>query len=204
MKNIELELRAPIPKKDFARVKNLVVKMGKTKDEQERLSLIFFGTMNGSKIDLRIRIDKKHKAQIVLKKGEFHAHNRIEKEILIEPKTFMPFAEMFGSLGLSGKIMERTTLRVQHKDKIEIALVSSGGISYLEVERICTKEQVEIYKKKLLEILNFLSLKPILNKRDFDILCNTLSTETDTTFNEFNSVKNVLQKKIAKYIKTQK
>lgn len=181
-KNIELELRSELTidqfKNTFERLKNETKLVSQTK----RLSIMFLGKVNKADFDIRLRIDNKKNAELVIKKGFFHAHNRIETSQKINKDQIVGFAKLFSFFGFNSKITERENFVFNIGQGIEIVLVKAGSIAYLEIEKMSSRKDIVKNKKRLLKILEDLKLKPI-KKQAFNELCDRLSIYSDIKFN---------------------
>ena len=151
----------------------------------DRISVIFLGSIKDKNFDVRIRINSKKYTELVLKCGDFHAHDRTEITEQIKPEQFMGFVRLFYTFGFACKVMRRTTKRfLSPEEEYEIALVDAGSISYLEIEKIIESEAVDTIQKereKLQNILANIGLTPI-DKKQFDGLCDRLTKKSDWVF----------------------
>jgi hypothetical protein len=181
--NIELELRAEISptqlKTIISKLKNKYLLISKNK----RLSVMFLGKTNNLEFDIRVRINNKSKAELVIKRGAFHAHNRIEISQEINKDEFLGLVKIFSVFGFKSKITERENLIFDLGDNIELTLVKAGKIAYVEIEKMSNNKNVQENKEKLLKILSEMNLKLIKNKNEFNELCDRLSVKSDTQFN---------------------
>ena len=93
-KNIELELRAIIKKEDFDLLFKKLEVRGKLISTTERVSVMFFGTCNKDSFDLKVRITD-GKSEVVVKKGDYHSHNRTEYTQSISNDKFIDLVKIF-------------------------------------------------------------------------------------------------------------
>ena len=77
MKNIELELRAEIKPENYNATLLKLNQLGTLISSTKRVSVMFFSEVEGNEIDIRIRITN-GKSEIVIKRGNYESHNRIE------------------------------------------------------------------------------------------------------------------------------
>ena len=76
--NIELELRAEVSLDQFEELLTDLNKGQKLLSHTKRLSVIFLGAINQANFDIRVRISSNGETELVVKKGDYHAHNRVE------------------------------------------------------------------------------------------------------------------------------
>lgn len=181
----EIELRAEVPVVKRQMIEKRVLSQVPLTSSDNRLSVLFLGSIDNIDFDIRVRINSDKYAEVVLKRGNFHAHDRLELNQKIVPEQFLGFVKIFSALGFKSKVMHRKTKRFfSEKEQYEIALVDAETISYIEVERIVDtkdKKVVEQERNKLTTILTKLGLVPI-DKKQFDDLCQRLTTQVDWVF----------------------
>lgn len=183
--NKEIELRAEIPFTKRQTIEKKILSQVPITSSDDRLSVLFLGSIKDIDFDIRVRINSDKYAEIVLKRGNFHAHDRLELTQRITPAQFLGFIRIFNALGFQSKVMRRKTKRFfVEKEQCEIALVDAENISYIEVERMVNtrdKKAIEQERSKLTKILTNLNLVPIDKKR-FDDLCQRLTNQVDWVF----------------------
>jgi hypothetical protein len=183
MNNIELELRAEISpdkiEKILLELKNKYTLLYETK----RLSVMFLGEINNSEFDIRLRINSNKKAELVIKKGFFHSHDRIETSQLVEKDQFLGLVKMFSLFGFKSKITERENFVFDLEGGIELTLVIAGSISYVEIEKMSNNDNLEENRKKLIEIVDKMGLQLIKDSADFNELCDRLTKFSDIEYN---------------------
>mgnify|MGYP001558621954 FL=1 len=149
------------------------------------MSVLFLGSIGENKYDIRVRINSDKYSEVVVKCGDFHAHNRTEIIQPIDPKQFIGFIKIFWTFGFNSKVMKRETKRFFSKEEqYEVALVSAKNISYIEIEKVLEIEdekRVNFESDKLKVILNNFGLTPI-GKEQFDDLCRRLTSKVDWVF----------------------
>lgn len=199
MNNIELELRAEILpgkiEKILLELKNKYTLLHETK----RLSVMFLGEINNSEFDIRLRINSNKKAELVIKKGFFHSHDRIETSQLIEKDQFLGLIKMFSLFGFKSKITERENFVFDLGDGIELTLVIAGSISYIEIEKMSNNDNLEKNRKKLVKIVDEMGLQLIKDPVSFNELCGRLTKFSDTEYNGSNDDLKKIEKLLSFY-----
>lgn len=180
-KNIELELRAEIKGSDFAKINKHLRKLGNLISETKRLSVMFFGQSGEHNFDIRVRVTN-GKAELVIKKGAFHAHDRTEIAQTINKEQFLGLAKVFSLLEFKAKVGERETLNYELPDGITASLVKAKSLAYLELEKMSSKHSLEINKQKLEAISGQLEVKIIQSSEEFNDLCSRLDKKSDWRF----------------------
>lgn len=182
-KNIELELRTEIPNHNFVKVLNKLKKAGKLISKTKRLSVMYFGKVGKNKIDIRTRITN-GVSEVVVKKGDFHAHNRIEVSQPIDKSQFIGMVKLMTQLGFADvKVGEREIYNFDFGNGIIASLCRAGSISYLEIEKM---SGLETQKSDILGLTNLakaLQINLFKNKKEFIDLCHRLTATCDWRFN---------------------
>lgn len=193
--NIELELRAEISNFKFNNLLNKLRQTAKLVSHSKRLSVMFCGKINELNFDIRTRINSNGKSEIVVKKGDFHAHNRMESSQEINPSQFLGIIKIFSTFGFQSKVTERENFVFELNNNISLVLVKANDIFYVEIEKMSNKKDLKINKKQLIEKLSRLNLKPI-NEIQFNELCDRLTKNSDWAFDgsqtHFKKLKDVL------------
>ena len=183
--NREIELRSEIPLEKREFIERKIVSQFLSSSFDDRVSVLFLGIINQINFDIRVRANSKRHAEVVLKRGDFHTHDRTETIQQIKPEQFFGFVKIFNALSFDSKVMRRQTKRfVSKSDNCEIALVNAGPISYIEVERVINTEDgklIEWEREQLGGILGEFGLLPI-DKDQFDDLCKRLTEKVDWIF----------------------
>lgn len=181
----EIELRAEISIDKQESIEKKVTSQLSLSSSENRLSVLFLGSIKETKFDIRVRTNSNKYSEIVVKCGDFHAYNRTEIIQQIEFDQFIGCVKIFNTLGFNSKVMQRETKRFFSKEnKHEIALVKAGTISYIEIEKMMETENEDLISQeyeKLKKILNDFELFPI-NKEQFDELCQRLTNKIDWVF----------------------
>lgn len=181
MPPIELELRCEIPYRQFTKVLNHLRRHGQFLKHTQRLSVMCFGKVGDNKLDVRIRTTKQ-RAEVVMKKGHWHAHNRTEVIQRISPNQFLGMTRIFAELDFDMKVGERETYDFGFPGGIDITLGRGGKIVYLEVEKQTTSARLLRDKKELVALARALNLPPFLSSKQFYALCHRLTKHVDRYF----------------------
>lgn len=178
-KNIELEFRAEVSLKEHGRLLEKLKKKAKIISHTKRLSVMYFGKTNDKKtLDIRVRVTNGD-AEIALKKGSLHSHDRIEILTPIDKSKFLDMVNIFWHQGFGSEVAERDTYNFDLGDNIVFSLVRAGKIAYVEVEKMSSKDDLEKNKNKVIKTMNGYGLKIIKSKKEFDDLCLRLSRYSD-------------------------
>jgi len=181
--NIELELRAEVSLNHFEELIAQLNQKSKIVSQTKRLSAMFLGKINKSNFDMRVRIDSNGKSEFVVKKGDFHVHNRIETSQEISKSQFIGMVKILSLLKFRSKITERENFIYNLGNNIELVLVKAGSIAYIEIEKMSNVKNIKDNKLELLSIIKSLNLKLIKNDKEFNKLCNRLTKHSDWIFN---------------------
>lgn len=174
--NIELELRAEISSMQFTGLLKKLKQQTKLISYTKRLSAMFLGKINKSNFDIRVRINSDKKSEMVVKKGDFHTHDRVESSQEINKDQFIGIVKMLSLFGFKSKITERENFVFDFGDNIYLTMVKAGNIFYAEIEKMSNE------KEKLLKIFSNLNLNFIKGEKVFNDLCNRLSIDSDWLF----------------------
>lgn len=180
--NIELELRAEVSSMQFTGLLKKLKQQTKLISYTKRLSAMFLGKINKSNFDIRVRINSDKKSEMVVKKGDFHTHDRVESSQEINKSQFIGIVKIFSLFDFKSKITERENFVFDFGDNIYLTMVKAGNIFYAEIEKMSNEKEKEKEKEKLLKIFSNLKLNFIKDEKVFNDLCNRLSTDTDWSF----------------------
>lgn len=180
-KSIELELRAEVHARKREQLIAYLRAQGVPFDRTRRLSVLFFGRANGHEVDTRVRITN-GKAEVVIKKGGLHAHDRTELTQPIATEQFLGMVRLFEQLFTRIKVAERETENFYFSRGITIAVVRAGTITYVELEKITDHKYFQRDYRVLTDLANKLGLTIIRSRGVFDELCRRLTTRVDWTF----------------------
>lgn len=195
--NIELELRAEIVPERFGILLDQLKKAYRLISQTKRLSAMFIGSINNSNYDMRVRIDSEKKVELVVKRGDFHSHNRTEISQQIEASQFLGLVKILSLLELKSKITERENWLFDVGNEVYLSLVRAGNIAYVEIEKMSNANTIEENQKELLRLIKNLDLKLIENEKEFNELCERLTKYSDWEFkgetNDYQKLENLLK-----------
>lgn len=198
MKNIEIELRAKIAKKDFSKILAKLKKQGTLASKTKRLSVMFFGSISNNDYDIRVRITN-GQCEVVVKKGAFHSHDRKEVSQEIKKEQFMGQVKIFNQFFSNIKVGERETFNFDFPGEILVSLVGAGDIFYLELEKMSSKKDAKKNTEILRSLANQLDLKLISSSEEYVKLCNNLTKTVDWRFFGKKKDYEKLEKSLKKY-----
>jgi len=199
-KSIELELRAEVPLAEYQKVKKRLDILGRLNSETRRLSAMFFGQINKQKIDLRVRVTN-GESEVVVKLGEWGSSDRTEVAQKIKSDQFLGLIKLFSCFNFIAKIGEREILNYVFPGDITVSLACTGPIAYIELECMSYRSEVEVNRKKLLNLAKQLRLKLFTSEVEFDQLCQRLTDEVDWIFHNTKKDYTKLAKLFKKYIR---
>ncbi|MGI6373737.1 MAG: hypothetical protein ACOX0C_00050 [Patescibacteria group bacterium] len=199
-KLIEVELRAEVLMDDVGNLKKRLSEIGKVVSRTRRLSVMFFGIINGQKTDIRTRITN-GECEIAVKFGSFSSPDRLELSQRIEKDQFFGMVKIFSQFKFNTEVGEREIINYELPGGIATSLVLAGNIAYIELEKMSLDSEVVDNKIKLQKLADDLNLQ-ILDENKFDILCRKLSKSVDWTFNgsdeEYLKLENIFKTYIKK------
>jgi len=181
-KPIELEIRAEVFPKNQESLKKRLKEIGTLHSDTKRLSVMFFGSFGDKKIDVRVRVTNGD-CEVVLKKGtSFGGHDRTEVSQTINPNQFIGMVRVFTQLDFKMKVGERETLNYIFPDEVLVSLVFAGPYSYLEIEKMSSKDDLEENNEKLKKIANQLGVRLLKSEGEYQELCGRFTKEVDWFF----------------------
>ena len=184
MKNtIELELRAEVSLNQFKKLIADLNQNYKQISHTKRLSAMFLGKINKSNFDIRVRINSEGKVEFVVKKGDFHKHDRVESSQIIKKNQFIDIVKILSLLDFESKITERENFVFDLGNNICLSMVKAGSIAYVEIEKMSNTKNIKKNKLEILKIIEMFKLKLIKNNEEFNDLCNRLTKRSDWIFN---------------------
>ena len=184
--NIELELRAEVSSSQYEKLLTGLREEKRMLSHTKRLSAMFLGEINRSSFDLRVRIGSDGKIELVAKKGDFHAHDRVEKSLEISKSQFIGIVKILSLFNFQSKITERDNFVFNLGDDITMTLVKAGAIAYVEIEKMSNEKNLEENKAELLDIIDDFKLKRIKDGKEFNKLCERLTKCSDWAFDGSN------------------
>lgn len=197
--NIELELRAEVSLNQLEKLLADLNKKNNLISHTKRLSAMFLGEVGKSKFDIRVRIDSNGKSELVVKKGDYHAHDRTETSQEISKNQFMGMVKMFAMFDLQSKVTERENFLFDMGNDITMVLVKAGSIAYVEIEKMSHGKNIDKNKADLLSIIDGFKLKLINNGEEFNELCDRLTKYSDWIFDGSTKSVNKLEEMLKSY-----
>jgi len=193
-KDIEVEIRGPLTKEGFLKLKEVLDRKGKFIREKERLSLLYFrdkipedvNEIKDDPIDLRVRITNK-KAELMLKSGYWGGSDtRKEISIPFELSNFESIIQFLKILNWHICVVYSTRAYIYEYQGIEFSLVDVRNFGYnYEAEILAASEQdVPSAKKKILQICRMLKLSGY-KPGEFENQCNKMNHVKEQQF-DFN------------------
>lgn len=181
-RNIELEFRAEVAPENLDIIKEKLKSMSLDMSDDVRISAMWIGDINNSSIDLRVRTSSDGLSELVLKRGDYHSHNRLEASVDLTKDQFIGMVKTFCLLPLPMKLTKRENVRYQLPNEIEVAVVKSGKIIYLEIECMSNEFRMKDDQNRIEMILDQLGVENLLNRETFKELCDRLTLEEDLYF----------------------
>lgn len=202
-KIIELELRAEILPKELNSLLKSIGRIGTLHSRTKRLSVMFFGSIGVKKLDIRVRITN-GTCEIVVKSGSFGSHERVEVTQKISADQFLGMVKIFSQFNFSMEVGEREIINYKLPNEIVISLVSAGPITYIELEKMSSRSDLDKNKKQLKRIADQLKLKILRSDKEFNALCKRLSETVDWPFHCTNNEYTKLTKLAKRYTNFQR
>ena len=195
-KNIEIEFRGPLTKKEYSKLDKYFKLNGNFKQSRDRILIdysVFISKEGLEKRnnDIRLRVTNKI-PEIIVKIGKMGgAENRREVSVLANPGDFDKLVQIFAAIGLSKGILCVRKSRVYKYKGIEFALVEVPNHSYyFEAEKMISsavdKKQTQQYVKKICIELNL----KLFNDKTFFSYIKKLNKEANEIFNIKNYKEN--------------
>lgn len=189
---VEVEVRGPLNKEKFQKLKEFLDKNAKNTGKKDRLTLIYFrdyipkdvSEIKDEKVDLRLRITNK-KAEVVMKHGSFGgSDSRKEYSFFIPLEKFEEMAEFLKCLGWKLCVINATQTYVYEYKDIKFALVDIKGFgSYFEAEILINEgEDIQKAKNQILESIENLKLKEF-TEEEFNSQCDAVNNTKELQFN---------------------
>lgn len=181
MQNIELELRGECTK-EFDALKTKLDALGSGRCEV-RTMVMFFGEVEDSGVDIRCRVTN-GKAEVVVKVGAYHAHDRMEVATDVTVKQMIAFARMFAAMGFSNaKVGTRASFEYAING-VDVSLVRGmSGLGYIELERmVASAGEIEAERPKLEVLAHKLGVKLWTTGEEYYAFCKRLTDDEDWRF----------------------
>lgn len=186
-KNIEVEIRGPLSKKEFEDLIGLFEAEGKKMTERDRIlidySTFLEGGIENRQKDIRLRVTNGI-PEIIVKIGGWGGVDwRRELSVFTKPGEFDTLVEIFAALGFcKGMLCVRKSKVYEYKG-VEFALVEVPGHSYYyEAEKmISDKEDINRITDEIIDMCKNLGLSVFDQKCFFEYI-NTLNKEANEVF----------------------
>ncbi len=179
MNNIECEIRAVVESKNFDSLLETLKSKGQYLNRTDRLSVMFFRRSNNGDYDLRVRVTN-GEYEVVLKRGDHHAADRVETEQTISADELVGMARVFRQFDWdSAKVGERETHNLDFGNGVLVALVRAGNIAYLEIEKMTDEDTLKQTQIELEALAQDLGVELIKTRKEYYKLCQRFTNETD-------------------------
>ncbi len=173
-KSIELELRAEILPNDREALVKRLDKAGVFHSDTKRMSVMCFGVIGGKKTDVRIRVTN-GECEVVLKQGtSFGGHDRVEVSQEISADQFVGMVKIFARFGFKIKVGEREAVNYTFPGDVMVSLASGGNISYIELEKMSSKNDLEENKAELHQLADQLKINLLKSEEEYLAICRRL------------------------------
>lgn len=188
---IELEVRAEILPTDREQVARALERLGFVqKNSTRRTMLMSFGRISRiaededqgtAETDIRCRVTN-GSAEVVVKIGGVHAHDRKEISTSIEVDVLPAFARVIGALNMFHKVGSRITTNYTRGEIVASIVASPSGIAYLELEKMSDETRAEQDRAELETLAHELKVTLLPGREAFIDLCNRLTEQDDWRF----------------------
>ena len=187
-KNIEIELRGPLTKKDYTRLKDFFERKGENKAIKKRILVDYTTCIEGEdirnrNIDIRARITNDI-PEMIIKIGKWKGCDvRKEISVLLQKGQFSNLVQAYAALGYKkGVLCVRNSVIYNYKN-IEFALVEVPKHSYFfEAEILVSPaEETKTAQEKIKKICKDLNLK-LFSDTDYFNYIELLNKEANKLF----------------------
>ncbi len=180
MRDIELELRGECTK-TFDELKARLDALGSGRYEV-RTMVMFFGEVAGRGVDLRCRVTNGD-AEVVVKVGEYHAHNRRETSVEVNTEQMIGFARIFAAMGFeNAKVGTRESFEYA-TDGMDVSLVRGmSGLAYIEFEKLVSGDEVDRERPLLEALARKLGVRLWTTGEEYYAFCKRLTDDEDWRF----------------------
>lgn len=187
-KNIEVELRGPLPKKKYEEMKAFFEENGRDKLLKNRIVIDYTTCIEGEilrdrNLDIRARITN-GTPEMIIRVGKWQGSDvRKEISVLLQNGQFSNLVRAFGALGYKKGVLCVRNILVYNYDGIEFALVEVPGHSYLfEAEVLVSSEnEIKPAQEKIKNKCNDLSLE-LFSDADYFNYIEVLNSEANKIF----------------------
>ena len=194
---IELELRGELHPTEVTRVRTALFEAGfKHRDTTKRTMLMSFGRIGriaedndahipDQETDIRCRITN-GQAEIVVKLGGVHAHNRQEISIPISPDQLGDFARVVGAFNMLHKVGSRTTENFVRGEVTVSIIFNKSGLTYIELEKMSDEIRAETDREELTQLAHELGITLWPGREAFMEFCTRVTEQDDWLFHGRN------------------
>jgi adenylate cyclase class IV len=194
-KNIEVELRGPLNKKDYRNLLTILKSKGQLMKKQQRLLLDYSTFLEGigeRKLDVRVRITNRN-VEIVVKKGKFGGTSREEASIFPEDNSIENTLKLMSLLGYNKAVACDRSIERYMVDDIEVAIQDVNCFSqpgtihsrFFEAEIMVDEEGKDIAIEKIRDFLSIHNLKEFTETEWYDYVAK-INKEANGVFDYEN------------------
>lgn len=190
---IELELRGELHPTDATRVRTALFEAGfHHRDTAKRTMLMSFGrvgriaednhdNMPDQETDIRCRITN-GQAEIVVKLGNLHAHNRQEVSTTVSVEELANFARVVGTFNMLHKVGSRTTENFVRNEIVASIISSKSGLMFIELEKISDEDHAQVDRQELTRLAHHLGVTLWPGREAFMEFCTRITEQDDWMF----------------------
>lgn len=190
---IELELRGELHPTDAARVRTALFETGfHHRDTTKRTMLMSFGRVGriaednpggapDQETDIRCRITN-GQAEVVVKIGNLHAHNRQEISTAVSIEQLATFARVVGAFNMLHKVGSRTTENFVRNDITASIISSKSGLMFIELEKISNEDHAQADRQELTRLAHHLGVTLWPGREAFMEFCGRITEQDDWMF----------------------
>jgi len=189
---IEVEIRGPLKKEGFDRLRRIMEKEGEFVREKNRLSLLYFRNkitenmedVREELVDLRVKVTNK-RGGIVMKYGRWGGScTRKEISLSFDISKFEDTLEILKHLGWFICVALSVNAKVYFFKGVEftIAKINDLGYNYEAEIEIDNEEETEKTKEKIRKVCKELNLREY-KKGEYEEQCNKINNNKENQFN---------------------
>lgn len=186
-RSIEVEVRGPLAKNEFFRVKKFLAKHGEFKLKKNRVLIDYSTFIKGQRLnarnkDIRLRMTNGI-PEIIVKLGSWGSKEcREEISVCAPNNSFDDLVRIFGNIGLEKGMLGVRNSWVYEYMGVELALVEVPNHSYyFEAEIMSHPDGVAVAQEKLTKVVKGLGLS-VWNAEQFFTYIKTLNKEVNKVF----------------------
>jgi adenylate cyclase class IV len=190
---IELELRGELHPTDTIHVRTALFEAGfHHRDTTKRTMLMSFGNVGriaednpdhtpDQETDIRCRITN-GEAEVVVKLGGLHTHNRQEISTLVSLEELANFARVVGAFNMLHKVGSRTTENFVRNDIVASIISSKSGLMFIELEKISDEDHAQADRQELTRLAHQLGVTLWPGREAFMEFCGRITQQDDWMF----------------------